>query len=191
ARAEYVGLSWFVGTHRGNRTISHSGGDVGFRTHLVLLPDRSMALVVLTNVMPAPVEVVTEAALDVMLGFETPVPRPPVLVELKKTYLEKGLEAAVEQYHHFKETQPDAHDFGAEQFFYAGYLLVEMDSARQAVDTLKLGLVAHPESDGAFALLALAYMKSGDKELAIQNVKRALELNPENARATQMLKQLE
>jgi hypothetical protein len=34
-------------------------------------------------------------------------------------------------------------------------------------------------------------MKNGDKDLAIQNYKKSLELNPENNNAVEMLKNLE
>ena len=45
----YVGLSWFVGNHQGHTGISHSGGDDGFTTYLLLVPDTDMALVVMCN----------------------------------------------------------------------------------------------------------------------------------------------
>ena len=38
--------------------------------------------------------------------------------------------------------------------------------------------------------LAEAYMKHGDKELAIQNYRKSLELNSENTNAIEKLKQL-
>jgi CubicO group peptidase (beta-lactamase class C family) len=44
-----VGLSWFLETRSGTRYASHSGGDHGFRTDLVLAPDQRVAVVVLTN----------------------------------------------------------------------------------------------------------------------------------------------
>ena len=44
-----VGLSWFVGDHQGHTGISHSGGDDGFVTYLLLVPDTDMALVIMCN----------------------------------------------------------------------------------------------------------------------------------------------
>ena len=39
--------------------------------------------------------------------------------------------------------------------------------------------------------LGEAYMENGDKELAIQNYKKSIELNPANQNAVEMLKRLE
>lgn len=44
-----VGISWFIGDHQGHTAISHSGGDDGFVTYLLLVPDAQMALVLMCN----------------------------------------------------------------------------------------------------------------------------------------------
>jgi CubicO group peptidase (beta-lactamase class C family) len=38
-----------IGEHKGLKTISHSGGDAGFRSHLLLFPDQRFAVAVLSN----------------------------------------------------------------------------------------------------------------------------------------------
>jgi CubicO group peptidase (beta-lactamase class C family) len=38
-----------IGKYRGLKTISHSGGDAGFRSHLILFPDQKFAVAVLSN----------------------------------------------------------------------------------------------------------------------------------------------
>lgn len=42
-----LGLS--IGVYRGLRTISHSGGDAGFRSHMVIFPEQRFGVVVLSN----------------------------------------------------------------------------------------------------------------------------------------------
>ena len=44
-----VGISWFIGDHQGLTGISHSGGDDGFVTYLLLVPDAGAALVLMCN----------------------------------------------------------------------------------------------------------------------------------------------
>jgi CubicO group peptidase (beta-lactamase class C family) len=44
-----VGLSWFLLTDRGRHLINHSGGDLGFRSDLYLVPAESLAVVVMAN----------------------------------------------------------------------------------------------------------------------------------------------
>lgn len=48
-----VGVSWFIEQRDGLRVISHSGGDDGFLTDLVLVPDADMGLVLMTNALAA------------------------------------------------------------------------------------------------------------------------------------------
>jgi len=39
----------FIEDHRGQRTVGHSGGDAGFRSHVVMFPDQDLSVVVLSN----------------------------------------------------------------------------------------------------------------------------------------------
>ena len=67
-----VGLSWFLGEYRGEKTVEHGGGDIGFNTYFVMLPDKRAAVAVLCNLIPAPVEKIAHSALDILLGYEPP-----------------------------------------------------------------------------------------------------------------------
>lgn len=44
-----MGLSWFIGEYKGHKVISHIGGDTGFRSEFMILPDEEMAVVMMTN----------------------------------------------------------------------------------------------------------------------------------------------
>jgi len=44
-----VGLSWFLGEVQGHRTVSHGGGDTGFRSYIMLMPDDGIGVVVASN----------------------------------------------------------------------------------------------------------------------------------------------
>ena len=48
----WIGLGWFVARHRGKTLVLHSGGDVGFRSYLALLPDDGVGLVFMANGYP-------------------------------------------------------------------------------------------------------------------------------------------
>jgi cytochrome c-type biogenesis protein CcmH/NrfG len=49
----------------------------------------------------------------------------------------------------------------------------------------------HPDSFNVYDSLGEAYMNSGDIKNAVDNYKKSLELNPDNANAKEMLKKLE
>jgi tetratricopeptide (TPR) repeat protein len=65
-----------------------------------------------------------------------------------------------------------------------------MGKTKEAIDIFKLNVEAFPQSFNTYGSLGEAYMKNGDKELAIQNYKKSLELNPQNTGATRALAQL-
>jgi cytochrome c-type biogenesis protein CcmH/NrfG len=53
-----------------------------------------------------------------------------------------------------------------------------------------LNVEAYPEAFNPYDSLGEAYMVNGDKELAIKNYAKSLELNPNNLGAIEMLKRI-
>jgi tetratricopeptide (TPR) repeat protein len=53
----------------------------------------------------------------------------------------------------------------------------------EATELLKLNVQLYPDSGNAFDSLGEAYMKSGQKERAIESYKKSLEKNPDNTNA--------
>jgi CubicO group peptidase (beta-lactamase class C family) len=52
---QHYGLGLGCHHYRGERSVGHSGGWIGWGTHLEMLPDRNLGVVVLTNRAPSPV----------------------------------------------------------------------------------------------------------------------------------------
>jgi CubicO group peptidase (beta-lactamase class C family) len=67
-----VGISWFLGEYRGQATVSHGGGDTGYATFLMLLPEKKMAVVLMANCdwLGDAGAQIAHAALDVALGLK-------------------------------------------------------------------------------------------------------------------------
>jgi CubicO group peptidase (beta-lactamase class C family) len=142
----FAGLSWFVDTYRGRRRIRHDGDDVGFQTDLMLLPDQSLAVIVLANTIPAPVALVANTILDYLLGLEPELPKPPVLMELGEILAAKGIEAAADSYHHLLKTEGDQYDFGPDRFLDVAYMLLDVRRTNQSLQMAQLGLELFPDS---------------------------------------------
>lgn len=67
----HYGLGLATEHYRGDRKVSHSGSWVGWGTLMTMLPERRVAVAVLTNHSPTPVtELLTYAALDRLCGKE-------------------------------------------------------------------------------------------------------------------------
>ena len=75
---EFIGLSWFINSDKGNKIVSHSGGTVGQGATLQLIPEHKFALAILTNADSGGqlIESVIKLALREYTGFEIEDPVP-------------------------------------------------------------------------------------------------------------------
>lgn len=71
-----------------------------------------------------------------------------------------------------------------------GYSFYQKNELEKAVEIFQLNVLLHPESANAYDSLGDGYAKSGNKELAVKNYKKALELDPEKISAKKALEQL-
>ncbi len=130
------------------------------------------------NTLPAPVSQIREAALDVLLGVEPQMPKPPVLVPLSHILRKEGVKAALQAYRDLQDQQSDGYDFGTKQFHVVGDVLISIHRAREAQSILEVGIAVDPEAASGYGLLALAYWKNGEDALARACTAQALQRNP-------------
>jgi tetratricopeptide (TPR) repeat protein len=71
-----------------------------------------------------------------------------------------------------------------------GYKYLSEDKKTEAIEIFKLNAEEYPESWNVFDSLGEAYMKNGDKKLAIKSYKKSIKLNPENTDGEEMLAKL-
>jgi CubicO group peptidase (beta-lactamase class C family) len=188
-----VGISWFLGKHRDLQTVGHSGGDTGFVSNLSMIPDKKIAVVMMSNFDGgSSLGQVTAAALDVALGLK-PAPlviRLPIAKVLARAIATRGIDSAVTQYRDLKKNQPQGYDFSEPQLNALGYRLMQQHKLKEAIVVLQLNVEAYPQSGNVYDSLGEAYMLNGDKQLAIENYEKSLKLDPGNANAVEMLKKL-
>ena len=102
----------------------------------------------------------------------------------------QGFDHAASVYAAMRKENPDFKlDEGAVNSW-ASQLIAE-NRLPEATELLKLNVQIYPDSGNAYDSLGEAYMKSGQKELAIESYKKSLEKNPDNTNARDKLKLLE
>jgi hypothetical protein len=107
------------------------------------------------------------------------------------TAMEKqGLEAAVHLFQEFKKQHGLYFDLDEQMLNRRGYELIQHKRLQQAVSIFSLNAALYPDSFNVYDSLGEAYMRSGEKELAIKNYEKSLALNPDNKNAREMLKRL-
>jgi tetratricopeptide (TPR) repeat protein len=112
--------------------------------------------------------------------------------ELLKVVESRGVEKAVERFQQMKSVSRTIHryDVGEEELNTLGYMLLSGDKTEEAIEIFKLNVAEHPQAWNVYDSLGEAYMKKGEKELAIANYQKSLELNPGNTNCGDMLKKL-
>ncbi len=103
---------------------------------------------------------------------------------------EAGIERALAAYREMKRGEPGAYYFDEAEFNEVGYRLLGSKRVDEAVAVLRLNVEAYPHSFNAFDSLGEAYMIQGDKERAIENYRKSIELNPRNMGGRNKLKEL-
>jgi tetratricopeptide (TPR) repeat protein len=71
-----------------------------------------------------------------------------------------------------------------------GYKYLNEEETDIAIEIFKMNVADYPESSNVYDSLGEAYMKAGNKDEAIRNYKKSLELNPKNERAKMMLEKI-
>lgn len=66
-----------IGEHKGLRTVSHSGGDAGYRSHVLLFPEQRFAVVVLSNLGSFNTSRIARQVADIYLSEEITEEQPP------------------------------------------------------------------------------------------------------------------
>src|SRR5262249_28483057 len=110
---------------------------------------------------------------------------------LEKDIADKGIDAAVKAFDQAKQGPPASYYIDEAQINQLGYQLLRRGKSRKAIAVFELNVREFPASFNTYDSLGEAYMTAGDKELAIKNYRKSIELNPKNTNGAEMLKRLE
>lgn len=101
---------------------------------------------------------------------------------------DKGLEEGLK---HF-EKQKNSKDYALKEseMNTIGYSLLQADKIKEAIEVFKLNVISFPNSGNVYDSLGEAYMKAGNKELAIENYKKSIEIDPTNINGAKILEKL-
>jgi len=101
------------------------------------------------------------------------------------------IDEAVEGYKKIKKEKPSNNVVQEARLNDLGYSLLQSNKFAPAIAIFKLNVELYPDSANTYDSLGEAYMASGQKDLAVTNYKKSLELNPKSQNAVNMLKKLE
>lgn len=189
-----IGLAWWLGERNGVKTVGHSGGDTGFRSYFMLVPEKDLSIMLVANDELLRTYDLATALLDITMGIEPLPGRRQIGFKFAEVMKAEGIDNARA---FFKKTKEDTvqrkfylweEDDAA--FAYPGYLYMEHEMYPEAIEMFKFNLEQFPNSGWAYSHLATGVARSGDKTLAKQYYKKAIELLPEEQSFKDELKKL-
>jgi tetratricopeptide (TPR) repeat protein len=187
------GLGWGLERTEAGDAIWHWGDNNSeFQSFVMAYPQERVGVVIFTNSgngLSITPEIVSQILGDghpafAWMGYE-PYNSPAKL--LFRDILARG-GAAVTQYRESRKSRGGA--LSEAQVNALGYWLLGKKKVGEAVEVFKMNVEDYPNSSNAYDSLGEAYMIKGDKEPAIRNYQRSLELNRGNTNAVEMLKRL-
>ncbi|WP_339726922.1 serine hydrolase [Maribacter stanieri] len=190
----HYAYGWMVGNEAlGNTTdsiavITHGGGINGFNTQISRqLSDKSL-IVLLNNTGGAPLGKITQSILGIINDKSYDLPKTPLASKLLEVIASKGIDAGVAYFEKNKDNKD--FDVNENEMNQTGYQLLGSDKTKEAIQVFKLNVDAYPKSANVYDSYAEGLMKSGDNKGAIENYTKAVEMNPGNENAIDMLTKL-
>ncbi|HSS21265.1 MAG TPA: FKBP-type peptidyl-prolyl cis-trans isomerase [Pyrinomonadaceae bacterium] len=109
---------------------------------------------------------------------------------ISKTLAEKGVEAMIAEFRSLR-TSGAADLYVSESEMNAlGYSLLRKKQMNEAIEVFKLNVEAYPQSANVYDSLGEGYLLQGDKEKAIENYQKVLEIDPNAENARKVLQKL-
>jgi tetratricopeptide (TPR) repeat protein len=102
----------------------------------------------------------------------------------------KGTEAALRQYSEFKKSGGGTYKVEEGTLNRLGHRLLGSGQEQDAITVFRRNVQEYPKSANAYDSLGEAYLKMGQKDLAIRNYETSQRLDPKNQRAVDAIKEL-
>lgn len=179
---ESYGYGWFlseitIGTKK-VKIVEHGGGINGFNTNISRVPSDKILIVLLNNTGRAVLGEMTEAIRNILYNQPFNQPKRSMALELLDIFSEKGVKSGTEAYAKLKKDPT----YGIKEgdMNNAGYQLLQKGKKKEAIEMFKINVEAFPKTGNVYDSLGEAYLADGDKNLAIINYKKSIELDPSN-----------
>lgn len=176
---------------------SHNGAINGFRSIIVRESHKQQVIIVLSNLVPGSTNVdlssLSNKIYSVINGISYEKPKPEIVQAMAIKILNGSIQDGISFYRREKVQKKGTYDFNLaeSELNTLGYYLLEHGKNAEALEIFKLNTVEFPQSWNVFDSYAEALEGAGQKNEAIKNYKRSIELNQDNTHAKERLKLME
>lgn len=185
------GFGWFVSEKNGKQIIQHDGGFGGFRSYIERQPQQHNSIIFISNVRHSITGQLREGINNILEGKPYTIPKNSWANKIIEESNTIGIKQAIANFKQTKNAKENnRYYFSESECNSLGYYLMNNKRMNDAIQLFILNTEENPKSANAFDSLGEAYMDAGNKEMAINNYKKSLELNPLNTNAKQMIEKL-
>jgi CubicO group peptidase (beta-lactamase class C family) len=184
-----AGLGFFLEKENPGQ-FEHNGADEGFQALLEMNAQTGKGLAVMANSDRGLIVagfLLTSVAKEYSWNYKSPGGEFGTLLLLAKV---KGASAALKRYSALKNAGGKDSAINEGTLNGLGYMLLYGGQGQDAIAVFQRNVEEYPESWNVYDSLGEAYMKTGQKDLAIANYEKSLQLNPKNQNGIDMLKKL-
>jgi len=166
---------------------AHNGANEGFQALLAMNADTGQGIAIMAN-SDNGILVAEELRRTVAKEYSWKYPPEPRWVGDQVTLVAqlKGTDVALAR---FDELKADGRSPGEEALNQVGYRMLRGDTT-DAIKVFSKNVREYPRSANAYDSLGDAYAVAGENEIAIENYKKALKIDPANEKANKQLKKL-
>ena len=190
------GYGWGVGNAAVGRTtdsvrvIEHGGSINGFNSLISRIPADKDLVVLLNNTGATRLAAISRAIRGILYNKPYDMPKRSIADSVFAAFADRGLAAGLERYRDLKDHHADTYEAREDEMNLAGYRLLQSGKVKEAIELFRMIVGEFPQSSNAYDSLGEAYLANGDKELAIRNYQKSVELDPNNFNGIEVLKKL-
>lgn len=183
------GFGWFTANdNSAGKIVYHPGGTVGFVSYFLRNITKDQCVVILTNNETLK-HYTPSAVMRILNNQPYKLDNKSLAKALGKEYLRRGLEGTRKLFGELKNN-PD-YSFREGEMNDLGYqLMLDKKDMEAAIEILKINAEKFPESFNVWDSLGEIYYKAGNREEAVKNYEKSLQLNPKNEEGKQMLEKI-
>src|SRR5215475_5708528 len=189
------GLGWGLQTTGDGVSFWHWGDNGDYKAYVVAFERQKIGVVMFANssaglsIAPEIVDLAVGGAQPALAWLKYESYKSPG-GELLKNIVAKGVVAALGEYRQWRQGRAPGEVVSEERMNGIGYDLLRSKRVNEAIEVFKQNVSDYPQSANAYDSLGEAYMVNGDRDLAIKNYERSVELAPNNTNGIEALKKL-
>lgn len=184
-----VGNASKGGTEEKIAVTEHGGGINGFNTLISRVTTDKHLVVLFNNTGGAALDEMNRAIQSILYDLDYEMPKRSLAMDLLEGIQAEGYETALERFNALKNDP--TYGLKENEMNAVGYQLLGMEKVKEAINVFKMNVDTFPNSGNVYDSLGEAYLIDGNKEMAIKNYKKSVEIDPKNTHGMNVLKELE